>query len=614
MVSGSGGLYENLHTEDIIRLVKLDPEAAKLESGYQLRSFTLKEAPPYHALSYAWGSVSQKVSIIINSQKLQISQLLYATLEEICPIPEIANRWFWIDQISVNQNDLDERAHQVQLMRDIYSRSEATVIYIGPFSSTEDAEIDPLLGKIIQIWDKRDDLSNYTVTDTRLPPVESLTSDDLLTLGLPPRSAPIWGKLDRFLEKDYLCRIWVVQEAVLSPQTPILIYGGRTRSWPQLLKSFYWLDIKQCLMVEYARPVMFLCWMYLSSLSKYPWDLQLLLYMGTRCSDSTDPRDKLYALFGMAFQTQDKESYPPILLPNYRKSVGEVFQDATKYLMISSRNLFLLSLTEHSEQASLDRNQVQSCSSSRKDGLPSWVPKYHGASQRGWFPIALELSNEGTLQPSYTRSFDASNREPAQIKETADPNALVVRGIKLGSIDWRSPPQSADEQGRFARWFQEALPRFFPSKYSTIDKFIYDYLAVLKSRKPGRDAGQHDFWAYLREQRDRLVDPTILSQAPEASFGQSYKLDKLVESYNLSRKTFFCTNGEGFGVGPTHVENGDIVSVLFGSEMPYVLRPCKDHFHLIGWCFVHGIMDGEIVQRWKEGNEANIKSEWLEIR
>jgi hypothetical protein len=76
--------------------------------------------------------------------KLPVSQLLHADLEELCSIPELVNKWFWIDQISVNQEDLDERSHQVQLMHGICSHTEATV-YIGPFSPTEDPEIDPLL-------------------------------------------------------------------------------------------------------------------------------------------------------------------------------------------------------------------------------------------------------------------------------------------------------------------------------------------------------------------------------------------------------------------------------------------------------------------------------------
>ena len=36
-------------------------------------------------------------------------------------------------------------------------------------------------------------------------------------------------------------------------------------------------------------------------------------------------------------------------------------------------------------------------------------------------------------------------------------------------------------------------------------------------------------------------------------------------------------------------------------HMSYVLRPMDGSYHLVGECYVYGIMDGEIVQIWKEG-------------
>jgi hypothetical protein len=45
---------------------------------------------------------------------------------------------------------------------------------------------------------------------------------------------------------------------------------------------------------------------------------------------------------------------------------------------------------------------------------------------------------------------------------------------------------------------------------------------------------------------------------------------------------------------PLAAEVGDIVSVLYGSEMPHLLRPRNDgRFEVIGECYVDGIMHGE---------------------
>jgi hypothetical protein len=49
------------------------------------------------------------------------------------------------------------------------------------------------------------------------------------------------------------------------------------------------------------------------------------------------------------------------------------------------------------------------------------------------------------IQAEY-RTFDASDGEPAQLIETSDPNALVLQGIKLESINWTSPLRSTNDE------------------------------------------------------------------------------------------------------------------------------------------------------------------------
>lgn len=56
------------------------------------------------------------------------------------------------------------------------------------------------------------------------------------------------------------------------------------------------------------------------------------------------------------------------------------------------------------------------------------------------------------------------------------------------------------------------------------------------------------------------------------------------------------------GLGPPQAEVGDIVAVFFGSEVPLVLRPQDDKFRLIGETHVQGIMDGEMIEWWNDGN------------
>jgi hypothetical protein len=39
---------------------------------------------------------------------------------------------------------------------------------------------------------------------------------------------------------------------------------------------------------------------------------------------------------------------------------------------------------------------------------------------------------------------------------------------------------------------------------------------------------------------------------------------------------------------------GDVIAVLLGGTVPFLLREDGHNYRLIGDCYVHGIMDGEL--------------------
>ncbi|KAL7905862.1 hypothetical protein GGI35DRAFT_459508 [Trichoderma velutinum] len=79
-----------------------------------------------------------------------------------------------------------------------------------------------------------------------------------------------------------------------------------------------------------------------------------------------------------------------------------------------------------------------------------------------------------------------------------------------------------------------------------------------------------------------------------------------IEKYALGRK-FFVTKRGYFGLGPQKAEPGDRIAVLFGSAVPFVLRQGvsatgKRAWRIVGECYVHGIMQGEVIQKWNLGS------------
>ncbi len=131
-----------------IRLLKLLP-AESLTDVIRCRIFqtSLSEknggGPAYEALSYVWGSEESPSSIFLEydqtdvadvasgpqqTQKpetdrdlwhrLSVTQNLVAALRYIRRTD--SERTMWIDAICINQKDMDEKAHRVGQIRDIY--------------------------------------------------------------------------------------------------------------------------------------------------------------------------------------------------------------------------------------------------------------------------------------------------------------------------------------------------------------------------------------------------------------------------------------------------------------------------------------------------------------
>jgi hypothetical protein len=139
--------YTPLREERIIRLLRIkEHEAGSL--NLEVQSFLFHSLPEFEALSYTWGKAVLasgeteedlqrfernaanivKKRIKIDGCDFFVQENLYDALHEL---PKITKGWLWIDAISINQMDLDERSHQVQLMGDIYSTAKRVVVWLG---------------------------------------------------------------------------------------------------------------------------------------------------------------------------------------------------------------------------------------------------------------------------------------------------------------------------------------------------------------------------------------------------------------------------------------------------------------------------------------------------
>ena len=74
--------------------------------------------------------------------------------------------------------------------------------------------------------------------------------------------------------------------------------------------------------------------------------------------------------------------------------------------------------------------------------------------------------------------------------------------------------------------------------------------------------------------------------------GKPHRFWREAESISRHCRVFLSSQGL-LGLGPSILEPGDCVVLLFAARVPFVLRPKDDHWLLAGECYVDGIMNGE---------------------
>jgi len=130
-------LVDNLQGNDITLLAHADRNSP-IECQLSTHALLLDSATshPYDALSYVWGSKANQKSTTLNGHPFAVTENLHAVLAHLRD--SFVNRTLWVDAISINQDDLAERGHQVQSMAWIYSKAQCVVVWLG--SASEDSE------------------------------------------------------------------------------------------------------------------------------------------------------------------------------------------------------------------------------------------------------------------------------------------------------------------------------------------------------------------------------------------------------------------------------------------------------------------------------------------
>jgi hypothetical protein len=340
------------------------------------------------------------------------------------------------------------------------------------------------------------------------------------------------------------------------------------------------------------------------------WGLLDLLRL-TRKYKSTDPRDKVFALLGIVTNPDSMD-----IKADYRLSAVEVYLSVAIYNLVKLNNLELL-------------GNGGSSSMRQNTNLPSWVPdwSYDNEDRLAFAPVARRrgMSVSGDTKP--TLSISADKRvltvRGAFIDTISQLDTTTLIGDEDSELDHATTVGAARialrEKTSFDCYlaFAEAANKF-PEGHDREESLWRTLCCDMTTQIPARRAPAEyaTGWNVLRKHHqatkaDGSLDWTGIDISDIRQNVNNYVALSNSIGVNSTGKTLCVTAGGYLGYVSSESQIGDRICILFGSAVPFILRKSKDDFFmLVGECYIHGIMDGEII---KERDIESLSQDFLII-
>ena len=624
--------YEPLATSNSIRILELLPgkhEDALLASMTSAELTTEPGEPFFVALSYCWGTSIFDADLTCDGKTIKITQSLAAALRHIRHDEKTLP--LWIDQVCINQRDVPERNSQVKLMGRIYSIAIKVAMWLG--EEDEDVALRQRSGRVDEGTSLRPDIvvngsrlkdlierlakaqeKRHEIGDTRNG--HELQWIGLRKYDLPKMRDPGYATFTRLLQRQYFSRGWVLQEAALAVNNTVCIGAVRVS-----LTDFYRaifvcisLGFDQELQTDAVRRFMSIINMRVAMREKKSMDLLQLLHQ-TRATATTDPRDRIYCLLGLA---RDQELLQ--IEPNYADSVENVYRSFTLRYIECYGNLDVLAVP-------------RACQETK---LPTWVMDWRLTDAR--YVLSLDGRDRGENCP-----YRATMETRADATGSPDPNIIGFSGFVFDSVTKcgrRDCSVNADPGWSWWRGIRHAFRSYVESRLKYLD---WKYIGLLHTSKPYITGETRDdvFWQcltaghtfdsntnldvvkenYQAWSKHFFLYPTLRWLLPEFALILILGLLQLLRMMrtvfalccwvplygrNLQQEAFTVLCGDGnsghvmiytsqgyMGLAPEATRKGDSIILLKGGKLPFVAKKEGENWAVLGSCYIHGIMSGE---------------------
>jgi hypothetical protein len=560
----------------------------------------------YTALSYCWGNLSLDTPIFLNRTPFYVTENLEQALRHL-QRPDKATT-FWVDAICIDQSDDDEKSQQVQQMKDIYARAQEVIVWLGP--SKNDSDVAMQWIREYGSWASRlrigetPELRLRHLLDTLDANGSKSLSPDMASFleklkeqlaGSATSNPLVIPSLSNFFDRAYWSRVWTVQE-VARGQTVKFRCGNVTVTEDELhhatrlLRNFRRYQSLRLgaghshvddtvSAIDVRNPITLL------KIRRAGVSLSLIYLLRTcRRFRATDPRDKVFALLGIADDAGDLG-----VLADYRMGRNQVYITVAKRLILNG----------YAEVLTLSRFFRGSTTN-----LPSFVPDWSRRLTHST-PLqqrALDRDFGGsTLQPPFSASHH--RRQMVQMdptfSHTSDERAvLTIQAIHIGDVEELGHPWSPDGAGQ---WLHDVnlLSRKISAgeseeqmravwRTAVADQMIRD--GDEKSRLP--EEALADIHSLLMVESDlKGLSSELLADMELGSFSSQ------LSAVARGRRPFLLNDGAEqryLAIGPDETQVGDAIYIILGLDVPAVVRKERGKHRIVGEAYVDRAMDGEL--------------------
>ena len=563
--------------------------------------------------------------------------------------------WIWSDAICIDQSNQDERSQQVQLMRQIYQSASIVMVWLG-----EQKEANRNLIQLVSnlhetlstVTAGQDPKSIDTVALKDAGQIPAPASEDWIKLGDLYRE-PYFSRKWVIQEVASARKIGIMKGPLVIPsvavwQLPALLINTDLVSVVKMAQlENLQLQNAQLQIAPHDWKLNGLIQASFMSVqrtklwSQAPMTLLELLWR-FRDSQATDPKDHIFALVGIS-----SDGNHPAYRVDYKREVTELYRSFAWTTIAQYSTLQILSL------AGLQDGIVDLAS-----WIPDWTVAPQVWAYGMAFPGAFQASgmtdglithdlDDAAQSPPYQNAFATLKSlllHPSLPLDIPTPGyaclsnngtILTVLGKVIDTVKTLGTAQTADEiipvlnktstipdwvrskwtpQQLQARWSMMLFGESTRAEAETLTIALHsypDYIAggtmddalwrtlICNTTFTGERIPDafHDNYLSWRAVKSMLQSEENIFDATMSEHYAKAKVFDQVHGNAISGKRLFTTRRGFIGLAPSRTAPEDIVCILKGSTVPFILRQAGERYVLVGECYCHGIMYGEAMQK-----------------